>query len=212
MAAVLLQLSFFTAFLLLCRPATAAPSPTPELLSPYLDLGGSDGRKEVSRLLRELDCDTNNIFDFLYTQSGPGILLSSQATSRTRELVDLYNGNVELLQLIYAMGWVEEMCSEGILSTLSSVEFCSEVELEETLEDVFISKMNEVIDCTKGCRCRQGFAADLQKMKKKDDCMELCGNSFVSVLCTAFTKMSTFIMDKVIEKNTINSQPGKCIV
>ena len=197
MAVALLQLCVCTAALLLYESANAAP--VNPLLRPVLEVvgvGGARSLKEISKLLKELKCPHDNQFDMAYSQAGRVWL--PQFKSPSKEFVDLYNGNIELLWLISNHDWMKEMCDERVLKDLSSFEFCSIVDTEEHLEEAFILEMNETVTAL-GLLDILRFAGDLQKLKGKEDCMRVCGGQFASnMLCSAFTEMSVFIIDQMI--------------
>ncbi|CAI8052403.1 hypothetical protein GBAR_LOCUS28660 [Geodia barretti] len=177
------------------------------LLRPYLKLpgrGDSTGnvpgtKSDITTVLNELGCDYDNMLTLFYSSKGVGFLPEFRAP--TPAFVHLYNGNIELLWMINNQMWLKDMCEEGVLADLSSLPFCSNLDTEDALEKGFISSMSSTLSTLELTDIIQ-FASDLQKLKGKEECMHVCGDKFKSVLCSAFTELSTFLMNQVIKPDT----------
>ena len=180
-----------------------------KLRQPYLELsGGAPGaprqQVEIGEALKKLHCHYDNKLNLFYSRAGRGFLPQLRS-SPSQAFVDLYNGNIELLQLILNMGKMEVLCANDVIQSLSSIPFCSILESEELLEQSFIASMNDTFNAM-GLVDVIKFASDLHQLRGKQECLSVCGSRFNSVLCNAFVEMSLFIMDQIIESDL---QTGK---
>jgi hypothetical protein len=199
---VLCKVCLFLLLTIVVALPVAVPEKKKLLLRPYLKLpgrGDSTGnvpKSDITTVLNQLGCDYDNMLTLFYSSKGVGFLPEFRAP--TPAFVHLYNGNIELLWMINNQMWLKDMCEEGVLADLSSLPFCSNLDTEDALEKGFISSMSSTLSILGFTDIIQ-FASDLQKLKGKEECMLVCGDRFKSVLCSAFTGLSTFLMNQVIK-------------
>jgi hypothetical protein len=206
---VLCKVCLFLLLTIVVALPVAVPEKKKLLLRPYLKLpgrGDSTGnvpKSDITTVLNQLGCDYDNMLTLFYSSKGVGFLPEFRAP--TPAFVHLYNGNIELLWMINNQMWLKDMCEEGVLADLSSLPFCSNLDTEDALEKGFISSMSSTLSILGFTDIIQ-FASDLQKLKGKEECMLVCGDRFKSVLCSAFTGLSTFLMNQVIKIDLKNSE------
>ena len=200
----MLRLWIFTALLLVVYRAAALPAPVSDTFrSPHLEIDGGAGgtrymNEDIAAFLKSMDCPFDLTLDYLYSDLGRRIFPPELAHSPTQAYRDVYNGNIDLLSLINDAGWLGQLCNGGVIKDLSSLKFCSELKVEELFESSFVLTMQETLK-------RMGFnetvhlASELQQLKEADECAEMCGGRYKSVLCKAFTEMSVFLVDQVLK-------------
>jgi hypothetical protein len=180
-----------------CR---AAVIPSAEaLLLPYLDVSVDGGQSKIviSKLLRVLECDYDIQLDLFFSPEGWDFI--PEMKSPTQTFTVLYNGNIQLLWIIQEFQWTKDMCDAGTLKDLAAVKFCSDLNDEQGEDDIILSQSHMLAELHLTDVIT--FASDIQKLKGKDECEEVCGGKYVSVLCKAFTEMSLYVVDKVIKKS-----------
>lgn len=165
------------------------------LYPPYLNNSRTGKEIEISALLSERGCHPDSTFDAFFSESRRRFLPPVQQPSPA--FVELYNGNLELLAYINERRWTEKLCAGSTLEGLSMIPFCGEFKAEETLEFASMSILNSTL-VRYGLYSVIQFARDLHQLNG-GDCIVMCGDRYISVLCQSFVKLSAFLMDGIVQ-------------
>ena len=200
-----LQFSFCASFLLLIGGIAALP----KLRSPHLET--NDGllmAVDIVAVLKDIKCSHDLLLDYLYSDAGHRLWPKELTNPTSEAYVKVYDGNIELLSLLNHVDLLKTMCEADVIKDLSSMKYCDEQDIEEMIEKSFISEFNETL--TKlGLMDLLELAAVLQGLQGQDECEDICGGEFKTVLCKAFTEMAAFMTQQMIFETTNTISEGK---
>ena len=178
-------------------PTTPPPdSPLSQLFPPNFFVNKTTVvKQDIITCLREMKCPYDKILDALYLDKAMPYFPLQFSTSTA--FVDVYNGNVVVLSLLYLHGWLDKMCADGIIKSLAHFDYCSELKTGTKLDETLLQVLS-------GGYSYFHFPQTLQRLanlKKVEECEDMCGTPHKSALCKAFTDMAVFLMDRLLAAN-----------
>ena len=196
--------------LLLSRTA-AVPTPRPDdnpmkkLYSPHLWINGRAMPLDIVTYLREvLKCPFDIVLDNLYGDAAVEFFPLELTHSA---YVDVYNGNIVLLSVIYGHQWLGKMCADGIIKDLTSIHYCSVLETEKNLEKELVTVLSEQFPNASLTET----ITKLASLKEGEECEEMCGKPYKNAMCNGVIEMTMFLMDQMFAE-TQQKQKGSVFI
>ena len=176
----------------------------PVLRQPHLIVVDQDGvttvmGRDIVSLLKENKCSHDLMLDYLYSDEGQELFPEELTNPSSNAYVQVYDGNIVLLSLVYHAEHFDAMCEADVIKDLTSLSFCEDLKVEKAFEESFILEFNDTLT-------KYGFvelvrlAGRLHALRGEEDCKDICGGKFKTVLCKAFTEIAAFFTVQVIKE------------